>query len=64
MKLTCVPGDQYFLGRNSTVLPPSQYQAPTTGFEVVTRSARSTAFRSVMRRLNVSAIGIPTPYSW
>src|SRR5262249_55884311 len=66
LKLTLVPGDQYFRGLKETVVLPShvrsQYQAPTTGLEVVTLSARSTALRCVTRPVNVSMIGIPTPY--
>src|SRR5215469_947780 len=64
VKLTCVPGDQYLLGLNSTVLFPSQYQAPTIGRDVVMLSERSTALRFLMLLLNVRTIGIPTPYAW
>ena len=39
----------------------SQYQAPTTGFEVVTWSARSTAALLVICWLKYRMIGMPTP---
>ncbi len=39
----------------------SQYQAPTTGFEVVTCSARSTATLFVIFWLKYRMIGCPTP---
>ena len=39
----------------------SQYQAPTTRFEVLTWSARSTAALFVIGRLKLRMIGIPTP---
>jgi hypothetical protein len=39
----------------------SQYHAPTTGFDVVICSDRSTAVRSVIGWLKYRMIGIPTP---
>ena len=39
----------------------SQYHAPTTGFDVVICSARSTAALSVIGWLKYKMIGIPTP---
>ncbi len=39
----------------------SQYQEPTTGTEVVSCRARSTAALSVIRWLKYKMIGIPTP---
>jgi len=38
-----------------------QYQAPTTGLDVVSSSDRSTAALLVIGSLNVSMIGMPTP---
>ena len=42
----------------------SQYQEPTTGFDVLSSSARSTAARSVTGRLKYRTTGTPTPYVW
>jgi hypothetical protein len=39
----------------------SQYHAPTTGLDVVSWSAPSTAARSVIRWLKYKMTGIPTP---
>ena len=39
----------------------SQYQAPTTGTEVVTCRARSTIALSVIGWLKYKMIGMPTP---
>ena len=38
-----------------------QYQAPVTGLADQTSSERSTAARSLIGRLNVTMIGMPTP---
>src|SRR5215469_3238219 len=60
--VTWVFCDQYWRGRKITVLSSCQYQAPTTGFEVRSWIARSTAALLLIARLNIMVIGIPTPY--
>jgi hypothetical protein len=52
---------QYFLVRNQTCVLLIQYQAPVTGLFERTSSARSTAGLSVIGRLKVIMIGMPTP---
>jgi hypothetical protein len=52
---------QYFLIRNQTCMLLIQYQAPITGLLERTSSACSTAVLSVIGRLKVIMIGMPTP---
>ena len=52
---------QYCRGRKITVLSSCQDQAPTTGLDVRSSMARSTAALLLIARLNMIVMGMPTP---
>src|SRR5215472_16505863 len=60
--VTLVYCGQYCRGRKITVLSSCQDQAPTTGFDVRSWIARSIAALLLTGRLNMTVIGMPTPY--
>src|SRR5262249_62380813 len=63
-KLTLVCCGQYLWGRKLTDSSVSHIQVPTTGLEVLTWIAFSTAALRVTGELNRIVIGMPTPYVW
>lgn len=59
--MTRVPGAQYSSGRKSSRVSPNQCGRMSTAGSAVTRTARWTAARSSISRLNSSETIIPVP---
>lgn len=59
--MTSVPGFQYVFGRKSRRSLPNQWGRISAAGSAVTVTARSTAARSVISRLNSSETIMPVP---